>query len=164
MGTYTHQTKRCPKCGKVYENRTVSGPYGSEALYKFGKIFVTCPSCGATFRDSDTYELAIMDPPREMITKFHISNIIIASLFGIIGLVVLFTGAAASPWGVLLFCLIFGGGILWGDYRRYSNNMARIETERAQSIKRLKNNPDYVMLLKAAGFTVPDEYLPKKEE
>ena len=160
MGTYTFQTKRCPKCGKVYEKRTAHGPYGRESLYKFGPIFATCPSCGAVFRDSDSYELAIMDPPREMVTKFHVSNIVIASLFGIIGLVVLFTGSAAHPFGVLLFCLVFGGGILFGDYRRYKDNITRIEKEKALSIKRLKEHPEYVMLLKTAGFSVPDEYLP----
>lgn len=164
MGTYTYQTKRCPKCGKVYEKRTVRGPYGRESLYKFGPVFATCPSCGAAFRDSDAYELAIMDPPREMTTKFHTSNIILAAILGIIGLVSIFTNAAANPLLVLLFCLVLGGGILWGDYRRYSNNMTRIETEKAQSIKRLKNNPDYVMRLIAAGFSVPDEYLPAKDE
>ena len=164
MGTYTFQTKRCPKCGNVYEHRTARGPYGRESLYKFGPIFVTCPSCGTMFRDSDSYELAIMDPPREMVKKFHVSSIVFASLFGIIGLVTLFTGAAAYPVGVLIFCLVFGGGILLGDYRRYANNMTRIETAKAESVRRLKNDPDYARLLKAAGFSVPDEYLPAKDE
>ena len=164
MGTYTYQTKRCPKCGKVYERRTARGPYGREALYKFGPIFATCPSCGAVFRDSDSYELAIMDPPAEMVTKFHLSSIIFASLFGIIGLIVLFTGAAAHPFGVLLFCLIFGGGILWGDYRRYTGNIERINTARAESQRRLKQSPEYVKMLQAAGYSVPDEYLPPKDE
>ena len=91
-----------------------------------------------------------------MVTKFHLSSIIFASLFGIIGLIVSFTGAAAHPFWVLLFCLVFGGGILWGDYRRYTNNITRIETARVESQKRLKENPEYVKMLQAAGFTVPD--------
>ena len=159
MATYTHQTKKCPKCGKVYEQRTARGPYGRESLYKFGPIFVTCPSCGATFRDSDSYELAIMDPPSEMVKKLHVSSIVLASLLGVLGLASLFTDVA-HPFGVLLICLLLGGGVLFVDYRRYSNNIARIENGKAESIRRLKNNPDYVMLLKAAGFSVPDEYLP----
>ena len=158
MGSYTTQTKQCPKCGYVYEKNTARGTWGSEKLYKFGPIFVTCNRCGAFFQDKYVFELAVMDPPAEMTQKFHVSSILIASILGILGLVGMFSDIA-YPIGCLFICLLIGAFILWGDYNRYQNNLKKLATEKEASIRRLKKNPGYTALLQAAGYSVPSECL-----
>ena len=159
MGTYTTQVKRCPHCGKIYERRRVRTPYPDEALVKFERIFAECPHCQKTFRDSDAYELAVMDPPACYLKKFHTSNILLAGGFAILGLFSL--SVATEPVGAMLVMFALGGMLLFSDYVRYKRNIARIESERYASEKRLERDPHYALLLKAAGFDVPEKYLPK---
>lgn len=162
MATYTHQTKRCPHCGKVIEKRTVTGPYPKESLVKFTGLFATCPFCGKGFRDSDACELAVMDPPKGYLTKFHTSTVVLAAVFGMIGLFVIIKGteAAANPLGAVLLVWAIGGLVLFSDYRRYTRHTKTIEIERARSVERLKKDPAYAKLLEEAGFSIPEECRP----
>ncbi|MBR3738861.1 MAG: hypothetical protein IKN04_00200 [Clostridia bacterium] len=160
---YRAYVYRCPKCGKEYK-RISARPYERDNLYNFGPmIFVTCPTCGAEFRDQDSYELAIMDPPSEMLTKFHVGSILGALLMVCVGLAALFTNAVSFTGQIVFFCFFAAGIVLLADYIRYTNNKARIEKGRAESRERLKSNPDYVKRLQAAGISIPGEFLPTEE-
>ena len=166
MGTYAHQTKRCPHCGKVYSQRTVKGPYPQENLIAFGPLFVECPACGKRFRDEDTYELAVMDPPQSYLTHFHLSTILLSALFGGMALFFLVMSLIEgnNPIAGTLLFLALGGGFLLSDHRRYTQHIANVQREKSASEARLRRDPQYALQLKRAGFNVPDEYLPAQDD
>ncbi len=161
MGTITYQTKKCPHCGKVYSNRSVHGPDAKEKLLVFGPLFVKCNSCGQMFRDSDAVELAVMDPPKFYLEKFHLNTILLSTMLTVFGFVAV--SSADNAIGAMLLLLRLAALLLLLDYLRYKRNLATVERERAASVRRLKQDPIYAMVLKASGFNVPQEYLPQKE-
>ena len=161
MATYVHQTKRCPHCGKVYSQRTVKGPYARENLIVFGPLFRECPACGASFRDDDAYELAVMDPPKSYLTHFHLSTVLLSALLGAMALFFLVMSLieGSNPIAGTLFMLALGGGLLLSDYRRYIQHVQEVQMAKGLSAARLRRDPGYALQLKLAGFNVPDEYL-----
>ena len=161
MSTYVHQTKRCPHCGKVYSQRTVKGPYAKENLIVFGPVFKECPACGASFRDTDAYELAVMDPPKSYLTHFHLSTVLLSALLGAMALffLVMSLVEGSNPIAGTLLMLALGGGLLLSDHMRYTQHTKEIRLAKLRSTARLQRDPDYARQLKLAGFNVPDEYL-----
>lgn len=161
------RTKSCPCCNQLYyinENKTL---WPKDELVRFGRLFMTCPNCGHTFRDTDIYELAVMDPPQEhlpadYLRMFHADTLFTAAVC--IAATILFyaTDDPRAPMAALIFAFV-GGIYAVTDFLRYRSHLDTIEAERKKSVDRLKRDPEYAHMLKKAGYAVPAEYLKTEE-
>lgn len=146
------QTKRCPHCGCVYESNVYTEASAKDKMIKFGKIYVTCPRCQRVFRDSDIYELAIMDPPAEYMSRFTVTSLILAAVLAVLALIT----ACYSNLYTTALCLSGALFFILKDVFRHWSHLNTVKEERKRSIERIKHDPEYAMMLKAGGFRLPD--------
>ena len=155
-------TKKCPYCGKIYEQRACGGfgrKSAPEDVWVFGSPMKLCPNCKRIFIDKDVKELAITPPRKADLAKVTTSTRMLLALGAMLALLLflmgqrVFAGVAA---GVALLYLAM-------DLALYPMRMGKLKKERAASEARL-SDPEYARALKKAGVDVPEKYLNDKGE
>lgn len=148
-------TKKCPFCRKVYEQRSISirgRQIAEEDKWLFGSPARVCPNCKRLFLDKDMQELAITSPRKR-------DKAIITEASCKIALMRLASQATLS-----YICGAFGALWALADLALYPVRMKKLARERQASEKRL-SDPSYALMLKKAGYAVPEKYLhPTTEE
>lgn len=169
MASYTRLTKKCPHCNYPYKELEYRSGTRLDVTVEFGEIFITCKKCKKLFRDQGCYELAVMEPP-----SGYLSRITFATIFGVIltafWVYIFFNTSFFSTIKDVTFWHILGFGylVLLGPYAiiadilRYRRHKATVEKETEVSKRRLKRNPEYVRMLIASGYTIPQDCMPEQ--
>ena len=153
----THTTKRCPRCGKMYENYST---YTKKYHDHIGSPFITCYSCSQVFVDKDFKEPAL-DPDFKTETSIFQCFLGFLMPWGLGALLATWAAfatqaIAAIVIAVILYAVYFGL-TAWLISSRQKTKAA-LERDYKASVKRLQN-VEYAHALSKAGFHVPSQYL-----
>ena len=150
-------TKKCPYCGKMYEQRTCGGfgrKSAPEDVWVFGSPMKLCPNCKRIFIDMDVKELAITEPRKSDTAKITANTRMLLPVGALVALLLVLLGQptfAIVAAGVAVVYLMM-------DLALYPMRMNKLKKERAASEARL-SDPEYARALKKAGIDVPEKYL-----
>ena len=153
-------TKKCPYCGRVYEQRACGG-FGRKPLpedvWVYGSPMKLCANCKRIFIDKDVKELAITELHKSDTAKITAPTRTLLPMGAILAVLM-------YAMGQTTFALIAAGVAvvyLAMDLGLYPMRMGKLRKEREASEKRL-SDPDYARALKKAGIDVPERYLKKE--
>ena len=136
---------KCPHCGTFIRQTT-------KGQYNWGSPLKMCYKCNTAYIDSCYHEVAI--------EGFSNTDTIRSDWWlMLLPIMITFMSSFAYP---ILFLLVVGMivAMIFGVVRTRKKNEREMKAEMARSIERLSNY-DYALLLKKAGYDVPDKYLKK---
>ena len=152
-----HLTKKCPYCGRIYEQRS----YGSvgrrpapEDAWVYGSPMKLCGNCKRIFIDMDVKELAITELRKSDTAKITASTRTLLPMGALVALLLYVLGQPTFAIVAAAVAVVY----LAMDLGMYPMRMGKLRKERAASEKRL-SDPDYARALKKAGIDVPERYL-----
>ena len=152
-----HLTKKCPYCGRIYEQRS----YGSvgrrpapEDAWVYGSPMKLCGNCKRIFIDMDVKELAITELRKSDTAKITASTRTLLPMGALVALLLYVLGQPTFAIVAAAVAVVY----LAMDLGMYPMRMGKLKKERAASEKRL-SDPDYARALKKAGIDVPERYL-----
>ena len=155
-----HLTKKCPYCGRIYEQRS----YGSvgrkpapEDAWVYGSPMKLCANCKRIFIDMDVKELAITELRKSDTAKITASTRTLLPMGALVALLLYVLGQPTFAIVAAAVAVVY----LAMDLGMYPMRMGKLRKERAASEKRL-SDPDYARALKKAGIDVPERYLKKE--
>ena len=153
-------TKKCPYCGRVYEQRACGG-FGRkpqpEDVWVYGSPMKLCENCKRIFIDKDVKELAITELRKSDTAKITANTKMLLPM-GVIVAVLLY--ALGQPTFAIVAAAV-AVVYLAMDLGMYPMRMGKLKKEREASEKRL-SDPEYAWALKKAGIDVPERYLKEK--
>lgn len=150
-------TKKCPYCGRIYEQRTCGGlgrNASIEDAWTFGSPMKICAYCKKIFIDKDVKELAITQPRKADLAKVTASTRSLLIAGALVTLLLYLLGQrsfALVAAGIAVLYLVL-------DLGMYPMRMGKLKKERAASEQRL-SDPEYARALKRSGIDVPERYL-----
>lgn len=155
-----HLTKKCPYCGRIYEQRS----YGSvgrkpapEDAWVYGSPMKLCANCKRIFIDMDVKELAITELRKSDTAKITASTRTLLPMGALVALLLYVLGQPTFAIVAAAVAVVY----LAMDLGMYPMRMGKLRKERAASEKRL-SDPEYALALKKAGIDVPERYLKTK--
>ena len=155
-----HLTKKCPYCGRIYEQRS----YGSvgrkpapEDAWVYGSPMKLCANCKRIFIDMDVKELAITELRKSDTAKITASTRTLLPMGALVALLLYVLGQPTFAIVAAAVAVVY----LAMDLGMYPMRMGKLRKERAASEKRL-SDPEYALALKNAGIDVPERYLKTK--
>ena len=150
-------TKKCPYCGKVYEQRTCGGyvrKSAPEDVWVYGSPMKLCPNCKRIFIDKDVKELAITELRKSDKAKITANTRMLLPMGALVALLLYLLGQPTFAIVAAAVAVVY----LAMDLGMYPMRMGKLKKEREASEKRL-SDPDYARALKRAGIDVPERYL-----
>lgn len=155
-----HLTKKCPYCGRIYEQRS----YGSvgrkpapEDAWVYGSPMKLCGNCKRIFIDKDVKELAITELRKSDTAKITANTKMLLPMGALVAVLLYLLGQPTFAIVAAAVAVVY----LAMDLGMYPMRMGKLKKERAASEKRL-SDPDYARALKKAGIDVPERYLKTK--
>ena len=155
-----HLTKKCPYCGRIYEQRS----YGSvgrkpapEDAWVYSSPMKLCGNCKRIFIDMDVKELAITELRKSDTAKITASTRTLLPMGALVALLLYVLGQPTFAIVAAAVAVVY----LAMDLGMYPMRMGKLKKEREASEKRL-SDPDYARALKKAGIDVPERYLKTK--
>ena len=153
-------TKKCPYCGKVYEQRACGG-FGRKPLpedvWVYGSPMKLCANCKRIFIDKDVKELAITELRKSDTAKITANTRMLLPMGALVALLLYLLGQPTFAIVAAAVAVVY----LAMDLGMYPMRMGKLKKEREASEKRL-SDPDYARALKKAGIDVPERYLKEK--
>ena len=150
-------TKKCPYCGKVYEQRACGG-FGRKPLpedvWVYGSPMKLCANCKRIFIDKDVKELAITELRKSDTAKITANTRTLLPMGALVALLLYVLGQPTFAIVAAAVAVVY----LAMDLGMYPMRMGKLRKEREASEKRL-SDPDYARALKKAGIDVPEKYL-----
>ena len=150
-------TKKCPYCGRVYEQRACGG-FGRkpqpEDVWVYGSPMKLCESCKRIFIDKDVKELAITELRKSDTAKITANTKTLLPMGALVAVLLYVLGQPTFAIVAAAVAVVY----LAMDLGMYPMRMGKLKKERAASEKRL-SDPDYARALKKAGIDVPERYL-----
>ena len=161
------QMKRCPHCGKIYDDIAVG-------KQRMGSPFRVCEKCHGTFYDSSYVEIAFGDVDTSTINSASTGSLIMGGFLCVVGFIMTFIMILSlisnvihgvkiesdEVWGVVVCLVIYIPFII--AFIKYCLSGAKrrreLEVEMRASEERIAN-PDYVRKLILNGYKVPKGYL-----
>ena len=152
-----HLTKKCPYCGRIYEQRS----YGSvgrkpapEDAWVYGSPMKLCANCKRIFIDMDVKELAITELRKSDTAKITANTKMLLPMGALVAVLLYVLGQPTFAIVAAAVAVVY----LAMDLGMYPMRMGKLRKEREASEKRL-SDPDYARALKKAGIDVPEKYL-----
>ena len=152
-----HLTKKCPYCGRIYEQRS----YGSvgrkpapEDAWVYGSPMKLCANCKRIFIDMDVKELAITELRKSDTAKITANTKMLLPMGALVAVLLYVLGQPTFAIVAVAVAVVY----LAMDLGMYPMRMGKLRKEREASEKRL-SDPDYARALKKAGIDVPEKYL-----
>ena len=153
-------TKKCPYCGKVYEQRACGG-FGRKPLpedvWVYGSPMKLCANCKRIFIDKDVKELAITELRKSDTAKITANTMTLLPMGALVAVLLYLLGQSTFAIVAAAVAVVY----LAMDLGMYPMRMGKLRTEREASEKRL-SDPEYARALKQAGIDVPERYLKKE--
>ena len=150
-------TKKCPYCGKVYEQRACGG-FGRKPLpedvWVYGSPMKLCANCKRIFIDKDVKELAITELRKSDTAKITANTRMLLPMGALVALLLYLLGQPTFAIVAAAVAVVY----LAMDLGMYPMRMGKLKKERAASEKRL-SDPEYARALQRAGIDVPERYL-----
>ena len=153
-------TKKCPYCGKVYEQRacgSVGRKPRPEDVWVYGSPMKLCPNCKRIFIDRDVKELAITELRKSDTAKITANTKVLLPMGALVALLLYLLGQPSFAIVAVAVAVVY----LAMDLGMYPMRMNKLKKERQASEKRL-SDPEYALALKKAGIDVPERYLKTK--
>ena len=155
-----HLTKKCPYCGRIYEQRS----YGSvgrkpapEDAWVYGSPMKLCGNCKRIFIEMDVKELAITELRKSDTAKITANTKMLLPMGALVAVLLYLLGQPTFAIVAAAVAVVY----LAMDLGMYPMRMGKLKKERAASEKRL-SDPEYALALKKAGIDVPERYLKTK--
>ena len=153
-----HLTKKCPYCGRIYEQRSYSSvgrkKPAPEDAWVYGSPMKLCGNCKRIFIDMDVKELAITELRKSDTAKITASTRTLLPMGALVALLLYVLGQPTFAIVAVAVAVVY----LAMDLGMYPMRMKKLRREREASEKRL-SDPDYARALKKAGIDVPERYL-----
>ena len=150
-------TKKCPYCGKVYEQRACGG-FGRKPLpedvWVYGSPMKLCANCKRIFIDKDVKELAITELRKSDTAKITANTKTLLPMGALVAVLLYVLGQPTFAIVAAAVAVVY----LAMDLGMYPMRMGKLRKEREASEQRL-SDPDYARALKKAGIDVPERYL-----
>ena len=150
-------TKKCPYCGKVYEQRACGG-FGRKPLpedvWVYGSPMKLCANCKRIFIDKDVKELAITELRKSDTAKITANTKMLLPMGALVAVLLYVLGQPTFAIVAVAVAVVY----LAMDLGMYPMRMGKLKKEREASEKRL-SDPDYARALKKVGIDVPERYL-----
>jgi hypothetical protein len=156
-----YEITKCPHCGNTIDFLKLKGPKA------YGTPLITCNKCNKPFIDKNIIEIAIdgIRPVDKMRIEPASFITLLMGCFSIYAGYLNITDSLNDDKSMSWLFFIIGGlfilGSLWSiiDHLiNYKKNQLMLQQMKLESEKRLSNYT-YALLLKQAGFNVPDKYL-----
>ena len=149
-------TKKCPYCGKVYEQRPVGG-FGRKPLpedvWVYGSPMKLCANCKRIFIDKDVKELAITELRKSDTAKITANTKTLLPMGALVAVLLYLLGQPTFASVAAAVAVVYRAM----DLGMYPMRMGKLKKEREASEKRL-SDPEYARALKKAGIDVPERY------
>jgi hypothetical protein len=140
MPIYTFVTRKCPRCGHVFDDSVLD-------YISLGPPFWTCPKCGLEVRVDHMNEWALVAPEARLKYYFSAMGGLLSILCAVIGIFTVIAGAAKSDgFEMVVFgLLLVAGSLIWATI-----GLNRLSKAIAESDRRMAD-PKYRQRLMGRG-------------
>ena len=149
-------TKKCPYCGRVYEQRACGG-FGRKPLpedvWVYGSPMKLCANCKRIFIDKDVKELAITELRKSDTAKITANTKTLLPMGAIVAVLLYVLGQSTFAIVAAAVAVVY----LAMDLGMYPMRMGKLRKEREASEK-LLSDPEYARELKKYGIDVTERY------